>query len=189
MDRTTNNTAPSARPEIIILIGMMASGKSTVGHALADLLGWDFYDSDKEVEKRTGVPISFIFEKEGEAGFRSRETQMLAELTAKRRVVIATGGGAPMFEINRKLLTRGFVIQLATTVSDILERTQYDTSRPLLQSEDKVGRVRALLLERTPVYDGVCQAKIMTTRLPPAAVAQKILALEAVQDMTGGTRK
>ena len=100
------------KPTSIFLIGMMASGKSTVGRRLAERLGWAFYDADREIEARCGVPISYIFEKEGEAGFRARETQMLAELTAKHHVVVATGGGAPMFEINRKLLARGLVIQL-----------------------------------------------------------------------------
>ena len=176
MDKTQDQKATN-----IILIGMMASGKSTVGRTLAQQLGWDFYDSDKEIEKRCGVPVSFIFEKEGEAGFRARETQMLAELTAKSAVVIATGGGAPMFEINRKLLARGYVIQLSTTVSDILERTKFDSGRPLLQADDKISRIRDLMLSRGPTYDAVCQTKIVTTRIHPAVVAQKIMNLPEVQ--------
>lgn len=178
MDKTHDSQATT-----IILIGMMASGKSTVGRTLAKQLGWTFYDSDKEIEKRCGVPVSFIFEKEGEAGFRARETQMLAELTDQSGVVIATGGGAPMFEINQKLLQRGYVIQLTTTVSDVLERTKFDSARPLLQSEDKVARIRELLLARTPTYDAVCQKKIATTRVHPEVVAQKILALPEVQEI------
>lgn len=178
MDKTHDSQATT-----IILIGMMASGKSTVGRTLAKQLGWTFYDSDKEIEKRCGVPASFIFEKEGEAGFRARETQMLAELTDQSGVVIATGGGAPMFEINQKLLQRGYVIQLTTTVSDVLERTKFDSARPLLQSEDKVARIRELLLARTPTYDAVCQKKIATTRVHPEVVAQKILALPEVQEI------
>ncbi|MDO4937197.1 MAG: shikimate kinase [Sutterellaceae bacterium] len=176
MDKTHDTQAST-----IILIGMMASGKSTVGRTLAKQLGWTFYDSDKEIEKRCGVPVSFIFEKEGEAGFRARETQMLAELTTQKGVVIATGGGTPMFEINQKLLQRGYVIQLTTTVSDVLERTKFDSARPLLQSEDKVARIRELLLARTPTYDAVCHKKIATTRIHPEVVAQKILALPEVQ--------
>lgn len=177
------NTTQDIRATNIILIGMMASGKSTVGRTLAQELGWEFYDSDKEIEKRCGVPISFIFEKEGEAGFRARETQMLAELTAKSGVVIATGGGAPMFEINQRLLKRGYVIQLTTTVSDILERTKFDSARPLLQAEDKISRIRDLLLTRGPTYDSVCQAKIVTTRTHPVVVAQKIMSLPEVGKM------
>ena len=177
------DTTQDIRATNIILIGMMASGKSTVGRTLAQELGWEFYDSDKEIEKRCGVPISFIFEKEGEAGFRARETQMLAELTAKSGVVIATGGGAPMFEINQRLLKRGYVIQLTTTVSDILERTKFDSARPLLQAEDKISRIRDLLLTRGPTYDSVCQAKIVTTRTHPVVVAQKIMSLPEVGKM------
>lgn len=177
------DTTQSSQATNIILIGMMASGKSTVGHALARELGWEFYDSDKEIEKRCGVPISFIFEKEGEAGFRARETQMLAELTAKSGVVIATGGGAPMFEINQKLFKRGYVIQLATTVSDILERTKFDSTRPLLEAEDKISRIRDLMLLRGPTYDSVCQSKIVTTRTHPAVVAQKIMNLPEVAEL------
>ena len=86
-----------------------------------------------------------------------------------------------MFEINRRILSQGLVIQLATTVSDILERTQRDTTRPLLQAEDKIARIRNLMLERCPVYDSLCACKIMTTRKAPAAVAEKILALDEVK--------
>ncbi len=167
----------------IILIGMMATGKSTVGRALARELGWEFFDSDKEVEMRSGVSISEIFEKESEAGFRVRETKVLADLTTKPGVVIATGGGAPLFDVNQKILQRGFVIQLSTTVSDILERTQFDATRPLLQAEDKVARIRDLMLVRTPVYDAVCQEKITTTRVHPRAIVEKILNIEAVRDV------
>jgi shikimate kinase len=84
-------------PASIFLIGMMASGKSTIGRSLAQALGWPFFDVDREIEASTGVPVSLIFEKEGEAGFRSRETRMMAELTAKTGVVVAMGGGAPMY--------------------------------------------------------------------------------------------
>lgn len=167
-------------PKSVFLIGMMASGKTTVGRALAERLGWEFIDADRELERRCGVPISFIFEKEGEAGFRARETQLLIELTLREGIVLSTGGGAPMFEINRKLLARGLVIQLATTVSDILERTRCDTTRPLLAGSDKVARVRQLLLERGPVYDALCNHRVITTRQHPSAVVEKILAIEDV---------
>ena len=166
----------------IFLIGMMASGKSTVGRRLAERLGWAFYDADREIEARCGVPISYIFEKEGEAGFR--ETQMLAELTAKDRVVVATGGGAPMFEINRKLLARGLVIQLASSVSDIIERTRFDSVRPLLAGDDRAARIRSIMLERGPVYDEVCNEKVITSRKPIDFVVEKILALESVREVT-----
>lgn len=187
MDQAKQKEAAPATT--IVLIGMMASGKSTVGRALAQSLGWEFFDSDKEIEKRCGVPISYIFEKEGEAGFRARETQMLAELTMKTGAVIATGGGAPMFEINQKLLKRGCIIQLATTVSDVLERTKFDTARPLLQAEDKISRIRELMLSRGPTYDALCRHKVMTTRIHPLTVVQKILELPDVQEVVAHVRK
>ena len=180
---STMGEKTDAGPASIFLIGMMACGKSTVCRHLARRLGWEFYDIDRAVEERCGVPISFIFEKEGEAGFRARETQMMSQLMSRPGIVVATGGGAPMFEINRRILSQGLVIQLATTVSDILERTQRDTSRPLLQSEDKIARIRNLMLERGPVYDSLCAHKIMTTRKAPAAVAEKILTLKEVREV------
>ena len=156
------------KPTSIFLIGMMASGKSTVGRRLAERLGWAFYDADREIE----------------AGFRARETQMLAELTAKHHVVVATGGGAPMFEINRKLLARGLVIQLASSVSDIIERTRFDSVRPLLAGDDRAARIRSIMLERGPVYDEVCNEKVITSRKPIDFVVEKILALESVREVT-----
>lgn len=107
------------KPSALFLIGMMASGKSTVGKALAARLGWDFFDVDREVERRTGVTVAEIFEKEGEAGFRRRETEMMAELTIRPGCIVAMGGGAPLFEVNRKLLKRGLVVRLLSTVSDV----------------------------------------------------------------------
>jgi shikimate kinase len=168
-------------PTSIFLIGMMASGKTTVGRRLAEHLGWKFYDADRELEERCGVPISYIFEKEGEAGFRARETQMLAELTALDGVVVSTGGGAPMFEINRKLLRRGLVIQLSSSISDIIERTRYDTARPLLATEDRAARIRAIMLERGPVYDEACDEKVVTSRRQVDYVVKKILEMPSVR--------
>ena len=170
-------------PSSIFLIGMMACGKSTVGRHLAQRLGWDFVDVDRAIEQRTGVSISCIFAVEGEAGFRAREAQMLAELTHRSGIVVATGGGAPMFEISRRLLAQGLVIELATTVSDIIERTQHDTTRPLLQAPDRIARIRALMLERGPVYDSCCAHKVMTTRKSPEVVVNKILALRGVAEV------
>lgn len=170
----------AALPTSIFLIGMMASGKSTIGKILARTLGWPFFDVDREIEKRSGVAISTIFELEGEAGFRARETQMMAELTAKPEAVVAMGGGAPMFEINRALLKRGFVIELRSSVSDILERTRRDTTRPLLQTEDRAKRIRELLLERRPVYTSVADAFVVTSRANPERVVERILAMPEV---------
>ena len=181
MQRTENTVA--TQPTSIFLIGMMASGKSTIGRALARTLGWPFFDVDREIEKRSGVAISTIFDMEGEAGFRTRESQMMAELTEKPGVVVAMGGGAPMFEVNQTLLKRGFVIELRSSVSDILERTRRDTSRPLLQTEDRERRIRDLLQERGPVYASVADVFVITTRTNPERVVERILAIPEVADI------
>ena len=182
IEKRDANKMTTKKTTAIFLIGMMASGKTTIGRRLADRLGWTFYDADREIESRCGVPISYIFDKEGEAGFRARETQMLAELTCRDAVVVATGGGAPMFDINRRLLARGLVIQLVSSVSDIIERTRFDTTRPLLDTEDKAARIRAIMLERGPVYDEVCDERVVTSRKPLDAVVEKILELDSVRE-------
>ena len=177
------------KPSALFLIGMMASGKSTVGKALAARLGWDFFDVDREVERRTGVTVAEIFEKEGEAGFRRRETEMMAELTIRPGCIVAMGGGAPLFEVNRKLLKRGLVVRLLSTVSDVLERTRFDTTRPLLRSEDPVAKIRELMLAREPVYAEVSDVEVSTTRTHPEVVADRILARKEVQDVVREAEK
>lgn len=177
------------KPSALFLIGMMASGKSTVGKALAARLGWDFFDVDREVERRTGVTVAEIFEKEGEAGFRRRETEMMAELTIRPGCIVAMGGGAPLFEVNRKLLKRGLVVRLLSTVSDVLERTRFDTTRPLLRSEDPVAKIRELMLAREPVYAEVSDVEVSTTRTHPEVVADRILAMKEVQDVVWEAEK
>lgn len=177
------------KPSALFLIGMMASGKSTVGKALAARLGWDFFDVDREVERRTGVTVAEIFEKEGEAGFRRRETEMMAELTIRPGCIVAMGGGAPLFEVNRKLLKRGLVVRLLSTVSDVLERTRFDTTRPLLRSEDPVAKIQELMLAREPVYAEVSDVEVSTTRTHPEVVADRILAMKEVQDVVREAEK
>ena len=182
-------SAQTKTPTSIFLIGMMASGKSTVGRCLAEKLGWDFFDVDREVERRTGVTVAEIFEKEGEAGFRRRETEMMAELTIRPGCIVAMGGGAPLFEVNRKLLKRGLVVRLLSTVSDVLERTRFDTTRPLLRSEDPVAKIRELMLAREPVYAEVSDVEVSTTRTHPEVVADRILAMKEVQDVVREAEK
>lgn len=177
------------KPSALFLIGMMASGKSTVGKALAARLGWNFFDVDREVERRTGVTVAEIFEREGEAGFRRRETEMMAELTIRPGCIVAMGGGAPLFEVNRKLLKRGLVVRLLSTVSDVLERTRFDTTRPLLRSEDPVAKIRELMLAREPVYAEVSDVEVSTTRTHPEVVADRILAMKEVQDVVREAEK
>lgn len=143
--------------QTIILVGMMGCGKSTVGHALASALGREFIDVDAAIEARAGVDIPLIFELEGEAGFRKRETRMLKELAAKSRAVISTGGGAVTQEANRVLLKESdaAVIYLKTDAETAYKRTK-GSNRPLLQTENPLATLERLIDEREPFYSEVC---------------------------------
>ena len=137
----------------IFLVGMMGAGKTTVGKSLAQATGKTFIDSDHELQERTGVKIPIIFEIEGEAGFRKRETEVLRELVKMDNVVLATGGGAVLRRENRKLLKRhGTVIYLRASVNDLQRRTRYDKNRPLLQTEDIQAKLTELLAQRESIY-------------------------------------
>jgi len=147
----------------IFLVGPMGAGKSTVGRQLAKSLGRDFYDSDKEIEKRTGVSISWIFEMEGEAGFRSREQKVLDDLTSLKDIVLATGGGAILAEENRRYLrSRGQVIYLSASVEQLFRRTAKDKNRPLLQTADPKLQITELLALRDPLYREVADIELRT---------------------------
>lgn len=137
----------------IFLIGMMGAGKTTVGRLLANFLEKKFYDSDREIQKRTGVSIPLIFEIEGEAGFRKRETEMLSELVKTGNIVLATGGGAVLSAENREMLKRsGTVIYLRATIDDLWRRTRHDKNRPLLQTQDPRTKLTELYAQRDPLY-------------------------------------
>lgn len=137
----------------IILVGMMGAGKTTVGKALASSLGKEFIDSDHEIQERTGVKISVIFEIEGEAGFRRRESEVLIELVKKNNIVLATGGGAVLNQENRRLLERsGIVIYLRASVNDLYRRTRHDKNRPLLQTQNLFARLNELYIQRDALY-------------------------------------
>ena len=141
----------------------MGAGKSTVGKQLAKALGRDFYDSDKEIEKRTGVSISWIFKMEGEAGFRLREQKVIDELTELKNIVLATGGGAVLAEQNRRALrSRGYVIYLSASVEQLLRRTNKDKNRPLLQSDKPKDKITDLMAERAPLYQDVADIELRT---------------------------
>ena len=147
----------------IFLVGPMGAGKSTVGRQLAKSLGRDFYDSDKEIEKRTGVSISWIFEMEGEAGFRVREQKVLDDLTSLKDIVLATGGGAILLEENRRYLrSRGQVIYLSASVDQLFRRTAKDKNRPLLQTDDPKRQITELLELRDPLYRDVADIELRT---------------------------
>lgn len=140
-------------PGNLFLVGPMGAGKSTIGRQLARSLQREFHDSDREIELRTGVDIPFIFEKEGEAGFRRREAEIIDALTRRQGIVLATGGGAVTREENRRhLAERGAVIYLHTSVDQQLARTARDRNRPLLQTENPRARLEALMAEREPLY-------------------------------------
>lgn len=137
----------------IFLIGPMGAGKTTIGRLLAKNLGVGFIDSDKEIEKRTGVSIPMIFEYEGEAGFRKREAEILADLTQTDSIVLATGGGSILFPENRECLRkRGFVVYLHCPVDKQLERTHKDSNRPLLRTENPRQKLLELFAVREPLY-------------------------------------
>jgi shikimate kinase len=140
----------------IFFIGLMAAGKTSVGRAVARRLDWPFFDSDHEIVARTGAQISLIFDIEGEAGFRAREAQVIAELTQRPAIVLATGGGAILSAANRRhLRERGLVIYLNVAPHELWQRTRHDKNRPLLQAEDQQARLARLLIlhrERDPLY-------------------------------------
>ena len=148
----------------IVLIGPMGAGKTTVGRQLAQQLRLSFVDSDQEIEKRTGVDISTIFEFEGEDGFRQREAAMMAELGAHEGIVLATGGGSVIRAENRACLQQaGFVVYLYTPVSVQLRRTARDRKRPLLQTENPKERLQALFSERDPLYREIADLVVDTS--------------------------
>ena len=155
----------------------MGSGKTAVGKHLARALRAPFYDSDVEIEQRTGVDIPYIFEKEGEAGFREREREVIDSLTQLDAAVVATGGGAVLSPENReRLATRGFVVYLKTGVRQQLDRTRHGRHRPLLYTADPEGRLRELMAIRAPLYESIAALTVNTDGRQVRAVAEEILA-------------
>ncbi|MBU0689164.1 MAG: shikimate kinase [Gammaproteobacteria bacterium] len=147
----------------IILIGLMGSGKTTVGKLLAKQLHKSFVDCDEEIQRRTGVTIPHIFDVEGEEGFRQRETAALEELVQRHDIILATGGGAPLSPINRDLLKRsGVVVYLKSSVHDLWHRTRHDQNRPLLQTADPRATLQALYEMRDPLYNSIADIVIHT---------------------------
>lgn len=165
------------RPRRIFLVGPMGAGKTTIGRSVARRLGLRFFDSDDELEKRSGVDIPTIFDFEGEAGFRERERRMIDELTQLDDVVVATGGGAVLDPASReRLVERGVVIYLATTVDEQLRRTRHDRRRPLLQSEDRRATLQRLLEERDPLYRAAADIVVETDDRRRSATVDRLLA-------------
>jgi shikimate kinase len=159
----------------IFLIGPMGSGKTAVGKHLARLFRFTFHDSDADIEAKTGVDIPFIFEKEGEAGFRIREKESIDRLTQLDSIVLATGGGAVIDEANRRALAeRGVVVYLATSVDQQIERTRHARHRPLLQAADPEQRLRELMLRRAMLYAEIADLTVTTDGRRVQLVAEEI---------------
>lgn len=160
----------------IFLIGPMGAGKSTIGRQLAQMLSMDFLDSDSVIEERAGADIDWIFDIEGEAGFRKREEKVLNELTQSQGLVLSTGGGSIISKDNRNVLSaRGIVVYLETTVDKQFERTQRDKKRPLLQTEDPYQTLVELAKVRNPLYEEIADIIIKTDEQSAKVVANQII--------------
>lgn len=156
MDRLAGN---------FFLVGLMGAGKTTVGRALARKADKTFYDSDQEIEARTGVRVATIFDIEGEARFREREGSVIAALVKLNDIVLATGGGAVLQAQNRQLLAQhGTVIYLRANIDDLLTRTQLDRNRPLLRTADPRAKLTSLFEERDPLYRQIADLIVDTTQ-------------------------
>lgn len=159
----------------IFFVGLMGAGKTTVGRIIAKHLNKTFYDSDHEVERRTGVSIPVIFELEKEDGFRKREAAVIEELSQMRDIVLATGGGAVLLPENRKqLMEHGIVIYLRANVHELWLRTRNDKNRPLLQGENPRKKLEQLFAQRDPLYREVATIIVDTGGQPVSAIVHQI---------------
>jgi len=162
--------------ENIVLVGPMGAGKSTIGLLLSKTLKTPFFDIDHEIEARAGADIPWIFEKEGEVGFRKRESNLLLELSHRKGMVLATGGGAIEAEQNRAILkSTGIVVYLAASIEQQLTRTAKDKHRPLLQTSNPREVLTRLMSKREPLYKEIAQITVTTDKRSPRIVAKEIL--------------
>ncbi|MBW7473059.1 shikimate kinase AroK [Marinobacter sp. M216] len=163
-------------PKRVVLVGPMGAGKSTIGRMLAKELGYRFLDSDRIIEERCGANIPWIFDVEGEEGFRQRETAMLEELASEAKTVLATGGGAVMRPENRQLLKQdAVVVYLKTSIEQQVERTRKDRNRPLLQNDDPEAVLRKLFSIRDPLYSQLADITMHTDRKSPRLVVRQLV--------------
>ena len=160
----------------IILVGPMGAGKTTIGKQLAQQMGRDFYDSDREIEKHTGANIPLIFELEGEEGFRKREKNILIELTEKQEIVLATGGGVVLDSDNRTQISEnGLVVYLSAPLTQLFNRTSKDRNRPLLQTKNPRKKLEEIIAARDPLYREVADIIIETDDKPVRNVVKNLL--------------
>ncbi|MDF1764199.1 MAG: shikimate kinase AroK [Oleibacter sp.] len=159
----------------IFLVGPMGAGKSTIGRLLSQELKYAFHDSDKVIEQRCGADIPWIFDMEGEDGFREREEQVIADLTLLSDIILATGGGVVMRESNRRnLAARGTVVYLCASVEQQLARTARDRTRPLLRTDDPRSVLTRLFEIRDPLYRSIADVVIETDQRNPRWVVQEL---------------
>jgi shikimate kinase len=173
----------------IFLVGMMGSGKTTIGRLLARQLGKTFIDCDEEIQKRTGVTVTHIFDVEGETGFRKRESALIHELVQLDNIVLATGGGAVLIEENRiELAKNGVVVYLKGSTHDLWQRTRHDRSRPLLQTNDPLAKIKELYKKRDPLYqevaDVIVQSGKQSAQHMMAKLLQELEIINSVQTTT-----
>ena len=162
----------------IFIVGPMGSGKSTVGKIISDELFLSFFDTDAEIEDRTGASIDWIFDLEGENGFRKRESMILEEMVEKNSIVLSTGGGIILSEKNRDLLSsRGTVFYLETPINVQVERTSKDKDRPLLKNGDPEAILKELHDSRQKLYEDVSDHIVMTGDKSSQDVAAEIIEL------------
>lgn len=172
-DEATDAARPLTQP--VFLVGMMGAGKTTLGRALARRLDREFLDLDHELEARCGVRVALIFDIEGEAGFRKRESSLLDECTQRGSIVLATGGGAVLSERNRRCLReRGVVVYLRAGLDELYRRVERDRNRPLLQTDNPRERLQTLLQEREPLYEQVAHIVFDTGNQPVAHTARAL---------------
>lgn len=160
----------------IFLVGPMGAGKSTIGRHLAQMLHLEFHDSDQEIESRTGADIAWVFDVEGEEGFRRREATVISDLSEKQGIVLATGGGSVQSkDIRNYLSARGIVVYLETTIDKQVARTQRDKRRPLLQVDDPREVLENLAESRNPLYEEIADVIVKTDEQSAKVVANQII--------------
>jgi shikimate kinase len=161
----------------VFLVGMMGAGKTTLGKTLARKTGREFIDTDRLLVERTGVPVTTIFEFEGEEGFRRRESALLCEMAERARCVVATGGGAVLAEENRRAMREaGTVVYLRARLDNLWERLRHDSTRPLLATPDPRGTLAALLEQRDPLYREAAHLVVDTGLQSASTLVNRVLA-------------